>query len=289
MNPFAAELGGLVPAPRAAEDFSADLAPLVPKPRTGIDALLGRANDFARDLATVPSREEAGAARLAAADALNPNAPQARAVTTENADRTWSELFGDLGSRAHAGVRSGVAAMAEAPVNLLNVANRGADMLPGSPTGLARDVLSLLGVQAPEAAPQPEFIADFAAQQRELAARDRADVSMKAGVQADELAAAQGFLPTAELLLRNPSIALTEGSEVAGQMVPAVVPGGGTTAQILSQAVQAGSMNAAKKSFKEFINVMAAIAPRWSPPFTPIAVRELIAKFVKPLGSKSEL
>lgn len=187
---------------------------------------------------------------------------EARAATPDNTERSWSDFVSDLGLRARAGLRSGVAAVAETPVNLLNtlgIEDRMMDSAAAQPGavgavgGVARamlnpidEVMRMFGAQPPRApiVQQPAAVQKFSGAVRDRAAGDRADTSLRAQVQADQLHDADGFMETIGALLHNPTAIPAELAEVVGQMGGAMVPGGAQT-MILAQALNAGSMSAA--------------------------------------------
>ena len=201
----------LIPAEPSLDGAFDDLIPK--RPATLRDDLY-ETNEIAKGFAGLPTREEAGAARLAAADALNPNAPQARAFDSGDVSRSWGEFADDQRRRLMAGLDTGAAAMAEVPVNLLNAANRGAAMMPGSPVKIARDVLSLLGVQAPElVAQQPEIVRNFSARKRAEAEMERGNTSFAAGVRRGEMGEQSTALDMLKFSIANPGMLADESSE----------------------------------------------------------------------------
>lgn len=154
---------------------------------------------------------------------------------------SFSDLVRDSGLALRSGIRSGVAGLVGAPVDLWNTAVR---YTPANMLARAADADGLAGLYDGAMLQQPRFV-DFV-REAEAAGNDRdaLQASPTAQAQRSALEAQEGFLDTVAYLLRRPGAVAREGAQVAGQMLPGAAVPGGLPAQLATQGAMAGSLQA---------------------------------------------
>lgn len=154
---------------------------------------------------------------------------------------SFSDLVRDSGLALRSGIRSGVAGLVGAPVDLWNTAVR---YTPANVLARVSDADGLAGLYDGAMLQQPRFV-DFV-REAEAAGNDRdaLQASPTARAQRSALDAQEGFLDTVAYLLRRPGAVAREGAQVAGQMLPGAAVPGGLPAQLATQGAMAGSLQA---------------------------------------------
>jgi hypothetical protein len=154
---------------------------------------------------------------------------------------SFSDLVRDSGLALRSGIRSGVAGLVGAPVDLWNTAVR---YTPANVLARAADADGVAGFYEGAMLQQPRFV-DLV-REAEAAGNDRdaLQASPTAQAQRSALDAQEGFLDTVAYLLRRPGAVTREGAQVAGQMLPGAAVPGGLPAQLATQGAMAGSLQA---------------------------------------------
>ena len=160
----------------------------------------------------LPTREEAAATRLAAAD------PSGSFVSASPpSERGWFlDTMSDRANRLAAGVARGVPGLAEIPVNTINALSR---------NPIARAATALGIIDEPDLLPQPEIVQRLRRAGENTAAGFDANLTPAAVEAKERLAATEGFLPTIKELLSSYGTLPDEAAEILGRMLPAAATG----------------------------------------------------------------
>lgn len=161
--------------------------------------------------------------------------PEVSAITAEQAyeslpSRTPAQLAGDLGAGFRGGARRALAALVDAPENIINAASLAMQNLLPFDTGLG-----YVDFEAPS---------QEASRLRQEAADIEGGRTAAAVMGGDALGDAEGFLDTLQVLASNPGIVADQGAAMAGNVYGAGAVPGSTAATLALQGLSAAGQNA---------------------------------------------